>query len=30
MKGWYQIFFHDPEGNIIEVHQTGKWDLSRG
>ena len=18
---WYQIFFHDPEGNIIEVHQ---------
>ena len=20
-KEWYQIFFHDPEGNIIEVHQ---------
>ncbi len=18
---WYQIFFHDPEGNVIEVHQ---------
>ena len=18
---WHQIFFHDPEGNIIEVHQ---------
>ena len=24
MSGWYQIFFHDPDGNIIEVHQTGK------
>jgi len=22
MKGWYQIFFHDPEGNVIEVHQA--------
>lgn len=22
MKGWQQIFFHDPEGNIIEVHQV--------
>lgn len=22
MSGWYQIFFHDPEGNIIEVHQA--------
>ena len=21
MKGWHQIFFHDPEGNVIEVHQ---------
>jgi len=20
-KDWHQIFFHDPEGNIIEVHQ---------
>ncbi len=20
-KEWYQIFFYDPEGNIIEVHQ---------
>ena len=20
-KEWYQIFFHDPVGNIIEVHQ---------
>ncbi len=18
---WHQIFFHDPEGNVIEVHQ---------
>jgi catechol 2,3-dioxygenase-like lactoylglutathione lyase family enzyme len=24
VAGWYQIFFHDPEGNVIEVHQTGK------
>ncbi len=22
MKGWDQIFFHDPEGNVIEVHQV--------
>ena len=22
MNGWYQIFFYDPEGNIIEVHQA--------
>src|SRR5262245_42981100 len=22
MNGWDQIFFHDPEGNIIEVHQV--------
>lgn len=21
MNGWYQIFFHDPAGNVIEVHQ---------
>ena len=20
-KEWYQIFFYDPEGNIVEVHQ---------
>ncbi len=20
MNGWYQIFFYDPEGNVIEVH----------
>jgi catechol 2,3-dioxygenase-like lactoylglutathione lyase family enzyme len=20
-REWYQIFFHDPVGNIIEVHQ---------
>ena len=20
-KGWHQVFFHDPEGNVIEVHQ---------
>jgi len=23
IAGWYQIFFHDPDGNIIEVHQIG-------
>ena len=22
MRGWEQIFFHDPDGNIIEVHQV--------
>jgi catechol 2,3-dioxygenase-like lactoylglutathione lyase family enzyme len=22
MRGWEQIFFHDPEGNVIEVHQV--------
>lgn len=22
MNGWHQIFFHDPEGNVIEVHQA--------
>ena len=21
-KDWHQVFFHDPEGNIIEVHQA--------
>ena len=22
VAGWSQIFFHDPEGNVIEVHQV--------
>jgi len=22
MNGWEQIFFYDPEGNIVEVHQV--------
>jgi len=22
MRGWHQIFFYDPEGNVIEVHQA--------
>jgi catechol 2,3-dioxygenase-like lactoylglutathione lyase family enzyme len=22
MNGWQQIFFQDPEGNVIEVHQA--------
>ena len=21
MNGWHQVFFYDPEGNVIEVHQ---------
>jgi glyoxylase I family protein len=21
MQGWHQIFFHDPDGNVIEIHQ---------
>lgn len=21
--GWYQIFFQDPDGNVVEVHQAG-------
>jgi catechol 2,3-dioxygenase-like lactoylglutathione lyase family enzyme len=21
MNGWYQIFFYDPAGNVVEVHQ---------
>ena len=24
MNGWYQIFFYDPQGNCIEVHQVGE------
>lgn len=23
-KSWHQVFFHDPEGNVIEVHQEIK------
>ena len=33
MAGWYQIFFHDPDGNIIEVHQKAfprNFPTSRG
>jgi catechol 2,3-dioxygenase-like lactoylglutathione lyase family enzyme len=22
MRGWHQIFFYDPDGNVIEVHQV--------
>lgn len=21
VKGWHQIFFYDPDGNVIEIHQ---------
>ncbi len=24
VKGWHQIFFYDPDGNVIEVHQVDK------
>jgi catechol 2,3-dioxygenase-like lactoylglutathione lyase family enzyme len=24
MRGWEQIFFYDPDGNIIEVHQVSE------
>jgi glyoxylase I family protein len=24
MNGWHQIFFHDPEGNVVEVHQANE------
>ncbi|SFT46120.1 DUF4440 domain-containing protein [Sedimentitalea nanhaiensis] len=23
VAGWHQIFFYDPDGNVIEVHQVG-------
>ena len=22
VQGWYQVFFYDPEGNVIEVHEV--------
>ena len=24
VAGWHQIFFYDPDGNVIEVHQVSK------
>lgn len=26
VAGWHQIFFYDPEGNVIEVHQVSGSD----
>ena len=26
MAGWHQIFFYDPDGNVIEVHQVDGED----
>jgi catechol 2,3-dioxygenase-like lactoylglutathione lyase family enzyme len=26
MKGWYQIFFHDPSGNVVEIFQASDED----
>ena len=23
VEGWHQIFFYDPDGNVVEVHQVG-------
>jgi glyoxylase I family protein len=24
MRGWEQIFFYDPDGNVVEVHQVNE------
>ena len=24
MTGWKQVFFYDPDGNVVEVHQAPK------
>lgn len=24
VKGWRQVFFYDPDGNVIEVHQVAR------
>ena len=24
VEGWHQIFFYDPDGNVIEVHQVSE------
>lgn len=26
VEGWHQIFFYDPDGNVIEVHQVTEED----
>jgi glyoxylase I family protein len=26
VAGWHQIFFYDPDGNVIEVHQVDEVD----
>jgi len=26
VKGWHQVFFYDPDGNVIEVHQIVDTD----
>ena len=26
VKGWHQVFFYDPDGNVIEVHQIVSVD----
>ena len=25
VNGWHQIFFYDPDGNVIEVHQVDQY-----
>ncbi len=26
IPGWYQVFLHDPDGHVIEVHQPGVFE----
>lgn len=28
VKGWHQIFFYDPDGNVVEVHQVEETDFT--
>lgn len=30
VRGWHQIFFYDPEGNVIEVHQVQQEEEGEG
>jgi len=25
MAGWYQVFFHALDGNVIHIRKTGTW-----
>jgi catechol 2,3-dioxygenase-like lactoylglutathione lyase family enzyme len=26
IPGWHQVFLHDPDGHVIEIHQPGVFD----